>query len=176
MKEIPIRQTDKVALVDDADEAIVAAEAWYLAGDGSAVANGVGMHRLIMKPSKGYDVSHRDGNRLNNQRTNLYLVPRALSAHRARRRFDNASGYKGVTFDKQRYSQNKAPWRAQLKQGEIKHVSKWERTSHEAARWYNAKARELYGDLAYQNEIRDEIDDPGLVPPECEAATHHSSV
>ena len=95
-------------------------------------------------------------------------MPRALSPHRARRHFDNASGYKGETFDKQRYRQKNAPWRAQLKQATTKHVSKWCWTSHEAARWYNTKARELYGDLAYQNEIRDEIDDPGLVPAGCE--------
>lgn len=164
MKEISIRQSDKVALVDDADEAIMAGVAWYLAGDGSAVANGVGMHRLIMEPPKGYDVSHRDGNRLNNQRANLYLVPRAISAHRARRRSDNASGYKGVTFDRQRSEQKKAPWRAQVKKNGQRYVSKWCWTSHEAARWYNAKAWELFGDLAYQNEIKDESDDLDLVP------------
>ena len=145
MKEIPIRQTEKVALVDDADEATVASEVWYLAGDGSAVANGVGMHRLIIQPPPGYDVSQRDDNRLNNQRANLYLVPRAVTSHRARRRFDNASGYKGVTFDRQRYEQHKAPWRAQIIQGKTKVVSKWQWTSHAAAHWYNAKARELYG-------------------------------
>lgn len=171
MKEVPIRQTDKVALVDDSDEAIVASQVWYMSGDGSAAASGLGMHRLIMKPPEGYDVSHRDRNYLNNQRANLYLVPRAVNAHRARRRFDNKSGYKGVTFDRQRYTQKKAPWRAQLKQGAVKHVSKWQWTSHEAARWYNAKAHEIYGDLAYQNEIQDEIEDHGLIPANYERAS-----
>lgn len=171
MKEIPIRQTEKVALVDDADEAIVAGTIWYLAGDGGAVANGVSMHRLIMKPPKGYDVGHRDGNHLNNQRANLYLMPRAINAHRARRRSDNKSGYKGVTFDRQRYAQRKAPWRAQVKQGKIRHVSKWQWTSHEAGRWYNAKAREIYGDLAYQNKVQDELENGGQMPASYEAAS-----
>lgn len=107
---IPVGPT--IALVDEADEALVAAHPWSLNSDGSAVTSGsVAMHRLIMQAPKGYDVGHRDGNRLNNQRANLMIIPRSVTTHRAGRS-SGRSGYKGVSYDRQWAGQNRAPWRA----------------------------------------------------------------
>ncbi|NJO83094.1 MAG: hypothetical protein HC828_09925 [Blastochloris sp.] len=142
------------ALIDDDDEPLVLRHVWCIDSDGAAVtARGRRMHRMIMQPVRGQDVIHRDGNPLNNQRANLVIVPRSVNAHRARRRSDNTSTYKGVSFDSQRERQKKAPWRAQVKQHGQRHVSKWCWTPEEAALWYNDKARELFGEFAYQNEI-----------------------
>lgn len=149
---IPVGPT--IALVDEADEALVAAHTWSLNSDGSAVTHGsVAMHRLIMQAPKGYDVGHRDGNRLNNQRANLMVIPRSVTTHRAGRS-SGRSGYKGVSYDRQRAGQNRPPWRAQVMKDGVRHASSWFYTPHEAAIWYNDKARELFGPLAYQNEIR----------------------
>lgn len=154
MMVLSIPVGDKIALVDKADEALVTAHTWSLNSDGSAVTHGsVAMHRLIMQAPKGFDVGHRDGNRLNNQRANLMVIPRSVTTHRAGRN-SGRSGYKGVSYDRQRAGQNRPSWRAQVMKNGVRYASNWFSTPHEAAEWYNEKARELFGPLAYQNEIR----------------------
>lgn len=144
-----------VSLIDEADEALVAAHSWSLNSDGSAVTSGsIAMHRLIMQPPKGYDVGHCDGNRLNNQRANLLVIPRSVTTHRASRS-SGRSGYKGVSYDKQRAGQSRPSWRAQVMKDSHRYASSWYWTPEEAAEWYNQKARELFGPLAYQNDIPD---------------------
>jgi hypothetical protein len=148
---IPVGST--VALVDEDDEALVSLHTWCVNSDGSATTNGsISMHRLIMQAQKGYDVSHRDGNMLNNQRANLLVVPRSVTTHRAERRVGRA-GYKGVSYDKQRAGQQRPCWRAQVMKDSHRYASSWYWTPEEAAEWYNHKARDLFGALAYQNEI-----------------------
>lgn len=152
MIQIPVGPM--VALVDDDDAPLVAKRSWCINSDGSAITGGsISMHRLIMQPADGCDVSHRDGNRLNNQRANLLVVPRSANAHRARIRRDNTSGYKGVSYDRQRADLNKAPWRAQVMAKGKRHVSTWCWTPEEAAQWYNSTARDLFGERAYQNDL-----------------------
>jgi hypothetical protein len=142
-----------MALVDQDDEAMVLLHTWCVNSDGSAVTSGsMSMHRLITGATKGYDVHHRDGNLLNNQRANLMVVPRSVSSHQADRR-SALSGYKGVSYDKQRAGQSRPSWRAQVMKDGVRYASSWFWTPHEAASWYNDKARELFGPLAYQNEI-----------------------
>lgn len=131
----------------------MAAHSWSLNSDGSAVTSGsVAMHRLIMQAPRGHDVAHRDGNRLDNQRANLLVVPRSVTTHRGGRD-SGRSGYKGVSYDKQRAGQSRPSWRAQVMKDGVRYASSWFWTPYEAAAWYNQKARELFGPLAYQNEI-----------------------
>lgn len=54
----------------------------------------VGMHRFIMNCPKGLEVDHRDGNGLNNQKSNLRICTRHQNSMNRRRR--KGSGYKGV--------------------------------------------------------------------------------
>lgn len=87
------------ALVDDEDYALVAEIRWRVhtpAGCLTMYARGsVGgvqwlMHRFIMKPPRQRLIDHRDGNGLNNQRSNLRVVDQRTNviAGIARRAFD----------------------------------------------------------------------------------------
>lgn len=58
------------------------------------------MHRVIMGAPAGMTVDHRDGNGLNNRRENLRLATHAENAHNQRKRRDNSSGFKGVSWHK----------------------------------------------------------------------------
>ena len=64
----------------------------------------IAMHRLIL----GLDASdplrgdHIDGNTLNNTRSNLRPASPIENSRNQKRRFDNTSGFKGVSFSKSR--------------------------------------------------------------------------
>jgi hypothetical protein len=58
------------------------------------------MHRLITGAEPGEIVDHKDGNTLNNRRSNLRKCTQAQNLMNARLRSDNESGVKGVHFDR----------------------------------------------------------------------------
>lgn len=58
------------------------------------------MHRLIMGFPEGKDIDHKDGNGLNNQRSNLRIATRSQNISNQTRTFKNKSGFKGVYLDK----------------------------------------------------------------------------
>lgn len=75
----------------------------------------VSMHREILSRKlerelvKGEEVDHIDGNGLNNTRANLRLATRTENGRNGRKRYDNKSGYKGVTWHK-----DDKRWQAQI--------------------------------------------------------------
>ncbi len=54
------------------------------------------MHRILMGDDAGPHVDHKDGNGLNNRRSNLRAATVAQNQYNARLRKDNSSGFKGV--------------------------------------------------------------------------------
>src|SRR3990167_622 len=114
MRLIPLTQ-GKFALVDDEDFEFInqfrwsaeknrGKKTWY-ARTNSKTAKGkretcLRMHRLILKLEKGDKkiVDHRDGNGLNNQRTNLRLASTFQSMANRGIRKDSKSGFKGVSL------------------------------------------------------------------------------
>lgn len=54
------------------------------------------MHREIMSPPNGVKVDHRDGNRLNNTRSNLRVATDSENRYNRGKQKNNTSGYKGV--------------------------------------------------------------------------------
>ena len=58
----------------------------------------VSMHRLIMNAPKGLEVDHRDGNGLNNQKSNLRICSRTQNMMNKKKYRNNKSGFKGVTW------------------------------------------------------------------------------
>jgi hypothetical protein len=103
---VPLANSDKVAVVDDADAALLDGYTWKLlihpiSGKQYAFARTRGsfklMHRHLLGLNRGDDpVDHEDGDGLNNRRSNL-----AVKTHREnllnRRLFrNNRTGYRGV--------------------------------------------------------------------------------
>lgn len=115
MKQIPISNTDSFALVDDEDYKYLSEYKWFnMAGYavrqkykiGSGKANRkvqtIRMHRWIMGFPEGKEIDHIDGNRLNNQKTNLRICSRNQNAFNSKTRSDNTSGFKGVIWSNQK--------------------------------------------------------------------------
>lgn len=70
------------------------------------------MHRQILSPETGISIDHIDGNGLNNQKSNLRMCTHTENMRNRRINDNNTSGYKGVSWDKER---NK--WRACIRAG-----------------------------------------------------------
>ncbi len=78
------------------------AQSWQYLPDERRVQ--VHMHRLIMGLAAGdaLEVDHINHDTLDNRRCNLRIVTHATNALNRRIRSDNTSGFKGVSFNKQR--------------------------------------------------------------------------
>jgi hypothetical protein len=100
------------AIIDAEDLEKVAAHKWYVQPQPHgksfyAVANGnskvlIRMHRLILDAPRGIEVDHRDRNGLNNTKLNLRLANRSQQMWNTGEFKNNTSGYKGVTYLKDR--------------------------------------------------------------------------
>lgn len=141
-----IELKDKI-LVDDT-QAHLAQYPWKLDTSGyprtQIEGKTVYLHRLICPADKGYEVDHINHNKLDNTAANLRVCTGADNKHNAPLQRNNSSGYKGVSWDKQR---NK--WRAQLKLDNRKIYIGLYPSPEEAAGAYYSKALELFGDYAY---------------------------
>lgn len=144
MREVQLNR-GFVALVDDEDFDKVSALKWY-ESSGYGWHKGrkmyTSMHRFIMQAEKGVEVDHVDGNRLNNQRSNLRLCTPSQNRCNTLRKV-GVSEYKGVSFDKVNQK-----WRAKIKvQGKHYSIGRYT-TELEARDAYIAKAKELHGEFA----------------------------
>jgi hypothetical protein len=156
MKEIYLTR-GLLALVDDEDfpklsgymwQASKKNNAWYAKRDVlvDGKTSALYMHRAILDVPPGFEVDHRDGDGLNNQRDNLRQATHRQNLHNSRP-FD-ASGFKGVTWHKGAHK-----WMAQIKPqagGPNKYLGCFA-DPEEAARVYDAVALELRGEFARLN-------------------------
>lgn len=159
MKEIPLTQ-GKVALVDDEDFGLLNKRKWFFepqkkSDTGYAVRSkrlSTGkrvwerMHRLLL----GLDledkkkVDHINGNGLDNRKKNLRTCTKMQNAHNQKKRSNNTSGYKGVT-------KHSGKWRAAIGfKMRYYHIGLYD-TPEQAAKAYDKKAKELYGDFVRPN-------------------------
>ena len=148
--EIPLSQ-GHVALVDDEDyERILALSPWSILRTPRtlyAKRNGdpTYMHRVIVGAGKGQEVDHRDGDGLNNCRSNLRLASSAENKWNQGPRA-GTSQYKGVCWDKTRSN-----WRANIVVDRRQITLGRYQTQEDAALAYDVAARELHGDYARLN-------------------------
>lgn len=107
------------------------------------------MHRLIMNAPESLEVDHADGNRLNNQRTNLRLATSSQNKCNRGPRKDNKSGFKGVSWHSQREC-----WTARIKQphGKYLFLGLYD-NKEQAALAYNLAAMELHKEFAFINRV-----------------------
>lgn len=136
----------RYALVDKADEAVVAAHTWT-STDRYALATidgrKVPMHRLIIGPPDNAFVDHEDGDGFNNQRHNLRICSHAENM-RNRTKVGGKSRFKGVYATSRR-------WRAEIRADGKKHSLGTYATEREAAAAYDKAAKELHGAFAKTN-------------------------
>lgn len=159
MKEIPLTQ-GKVALVDDADAAIVAPYKWYASRHrgtfyartdtgGRLVRRRLAMHRVILGlgAGDGREVDHINGNGLDNRRANLRICTHAENLRNRGPQRNNRSGYKGVSLHPD------GKWTAHISingSRNVRYLGLFS-TPEDAARAYDAAARDLFGEYARLN-------------------------
>lgn len=136
------------AVIDKEDAPIIAPHNWTFRHgpyaqrtfERDAKRTSILMHREIMNAPAGVEVDHRDGNGLNNRRSNLRLAERWQNAVNRK----HGSGYRGVC----RWGRY---WIADIgHQGKRMRIGYFS-TPEEAARAYDAKAVMLHGDFARLN-------------------------
>lgn len=104
------------------------------------------MHRAIMRTPQGKQIDHRNHDGLDNRRCNLRECSHIENMRNQLPQKTGTSRYKGVHWEKER-----GKWRAQ-----IKHTCKQMRlgryaSEKDAAKAYDKKAKELFGEFAYLN-------------------------
>jgi hypothetical protein len=104
------------------------------------------MHREIMQAPQGRVVDHFDANRTNNCWLNLRICTPAENQHNQRKQNGASSRFKGVFYSKQRHK-----WCAKCWFGGRHHLLGFFDDEVEAARAYDRKAVELFGEFARLN-------------------------
>jgi len=157
VRYIPLTK-GKFAIVDAEDYERVAKHKWCVSGSGNhlyACRNDghtvILLHRVLMNAPAGMVVDHIDGNRMNNRRNNLRVCTHRQNLHNSLPH-GRTSRFKGVWWDKRRRL-----WDTRVRcNGVTTHIGLF-RDEVEAARAYDRKAYELFGEYAYLNfphEIR----------------------
>jgi HNH endonuclease/AP2 domain len=139
-------------LVDDEDYEFLNQFAWQVDKENSVAMHFNGktmlLHRFIINPPKGLEIDHIDGNRLNNQKSNLRLATSSQNKINRGPRKDNKSGYKGVSWHKQQEK-----WTARIMtSGKYLSLGLF-KDIRLAAQAYNEAAVRYYGAYAWLNTI-----------------------
>ena len=154
MKEIELTKGYK-AIIDDDDFERVSKFNWYVcvarktcvyatAWD-SASRKVIYLHRFILDVPKGLQIDHKNRNGLDNRKENLRL---ATHADNVRNRDNWRKGsYKGVTPRPSKIN----PFQARITFNKTSENIGSFPTAEDAARAYDQKAREYFGDFAYLN-------------------------
>ena len=163
MKKIELSQQGKnkgkfFALVDDEDfeeldkyqwmalrrrKDVYYAERLAHASDNTAKIR-VTMHGLLMNTPAGLCCDHKDGNGLNNQKSNLRICTNSENVRNQRLSILNRVGYKGVRASGKRYRARIAYNGEEINLGGFTDIK-------EAARAYDEAARRLHGAFARTN-------------------------
>ena|SRR5665213_446172 len=105
------------------------------------------LHRFIMDTPKGLHTDHINGDHLDNRRKNLRICTPAENQFNSRKHKTQTSKYKGVSWYKR-----DACWRAYVNFSRRQIHLGYFADEVAAARVYNEKAKEIYGDFAYLNK------------------------
>ena len=160
MKIIPVKVQNKLASVpcyiDDEDYFVLKNKKWCLGGGGKVYAQTnvsnkileiknscVLMHNIILWCPKKYEIDHKDGEPLNNQKSNLRICTRSQNQMNKSKHKDNISGFKGV-----RKVKNKEKWTAQIsKDKKIYYLGSFNSPEAASEAFKNA-AMEMHGEYA----------------------------
>jgi hypothetical protein len=162
VKEIKLTK-NKISLIDDEDFEKVSKYKWhclannyaarkfyYEKKDGKWITKYIRLHQFILNEFNK-EIDHVNGNRLDNRKENLRLCTRSLNnanSIKKTRKGGTTSKYKGVTWNK-----NASKWMVQAKLDNIGYYLGLFTDEIEAAKAYNKKAKELFGDFARLNQL-----------------------
>lgn len=118
----------------------------YATATVNGVRNNFAIHQIIMRPPAGMYTDHINGDRLDNRRSNLRFVTPGQNRTNSAAKRTNASGYKGVVR-----SQFDDRWVAKIYPDSKPLVIGYFDNPVDAARAYDSKAKELYGEFARTN-------------------------
>ena len=154
MKEIRLTK-NKITIVDDMDYEKLNKYKWHTLSKKYTFyavrkpkSGVILMHREIMGliNKDNLQVDHKDGNGLNNQRSNLRICNNGQNQMNKGKQSNNTSGYKGVNYKKE-----KNKWQANIEfKGKLSFLGYFA-TKEEAAKVYDKKARELFDEFAKTN-------------------------
>lgn len=148
----------QVAIVDDEDYEFLSQWKWTFDRYAYRMRSRQGkkrpwqMHRAVMERvlegdiPKGYDIDHIDGDGLNNRRGNLRLATRSQNLQNRVGNAKATSKYKGVFW----LTRNRK-WQASIKIGPKRTYIGLFANEEDAARAYDEKAREAFGEFARLN-------------------------
>lgn len=153
--EVPLSR-GYVAIIDAADAGRVLAYNWSAQPNVRNVyairkvrrADGRWTSQSLHKFLTGYErTDHRNGDGLDNRRMNLRDASAGENGRNRRRQVNNYSGFKGVCWNKK-----DGKWRATIGAAadQRRYLGGFS-TAEEAARAYDAAAREMYGEYAALN-------------------------
>lgn len=161
MKEFIIKSQkygDRKVLIDDEDFDLINNRIWNLRFDKNtfyAISNAkyingkrgkqTIMHRLIMGADDYKLIDHKDGNGLNNQKSNLRFATLSENARNYSTPKNNSTGYKGVNFI--------SKYRAYIVIDKRQKFLGYFKTAEEAALAYNEAAKRYFGEFAKLNEV-----------------------
>jgi len=102
------------------------------------------MHRVIMKTPEKLVVDHKDGNGLNNQKSNIRNCTIQQNCMNRSLRSDSKTGYKGV-------SKTKRGWKARVFHGKKTIYNKTFNNIEDAIKAYKEAAKKAFGDFAKED-------------------------
>ncbi len=106
------------------------------------------LHHFIMGvlPKNGYEIDHKNGDGLDNRKSNLRYCTHAQNSCNRRKQVNNTSGYTGVSWDKSTDN-----WKAQIKvAGKCLHIGRFS-CLVKAAKAYDKEAIKHFGEFASPN-------------------------
>jgi hypothetical protein len=159
VKEIKLTK-NKISIIDDEDFDRVSKYKWhclandyaarkfyYEKKDGKWVTKYIRLHQFVLNEFNK-EIDHINGNRLDNRKENLRFCDRTLNNANIGLKSNNTSGYKGVRLNRtmKKWFASRTAYKKVYYLGSFK-------DKIDAAKAYNKKAKELFGDFARINEL-----------------------